>query len=284
MINLKKSKFHVHWNIVAGILLLIVAFFILVSDNEANSQDNFSSNTEAALAETNTVISTEEPVDNVYPEASVPKENNITEPESTENTATEPETTENPKDLINYDAKFPYLIRINRDENFAVVYGMDKDGHHSIPYKVFICSTGLNEADTPLGVFEMSDKYRWRQMVDGTYAQYAIRINGQIMLHSVPYLEPSNDTLEYWEYNKLGQPASLGCIRFRVAAIKWIYDNCKKGTRVNIYSNPGEVPPIETQKIKKLKKSNPKSHWDPTDPDKDNPWKKKKSNKKSKNK
>ncbi len=68
-------------------------------------------------------------------------------------------------------------------------------------------------------------------MVDNTYAQYAVRIQGQIMLHSVPYTSPESDALEYWEYNKLGNVASLGCVRFQVADIKWIYDNCPEGKK-----------------------------------------------------
>lgn len=263
MINLKINGKKVQWNIVAGIFLLIFAFFIIFTSNDNTAANNI----ETSSHETESMTT------------SAPEETSIEETTS-DSVPEETTTQQNVKDLINFDAKYPFMIRVNRAENFAVVYGMDKNGRHSIPYKAFICSTGLEEGDTPLGVFEISDKYRWRLMVDGTYAQYAIRIEGQIMLHSVPYLEPSPDTLEYWEYNKLGQPASLGCVRFRTSAIKWIYENCKAGTKVNIYSEPGEESPIPIKKIKKIKKSNPNSNWDPTDPDKDNPWKSKKSSSK----
>lgn len=182
--------------------------------------------------------------------------------------------TQSLKDLIDFTAKYPFQIVINRAENFAVAYGIDKDRHYSIPYKSFVCSTGKNPEDTPLGVFNISDKYRWRLMVDGTYAQYAMRINGEIMLHSVPYLSTSNDTLEYWEYNKLGKAASLGCIRFNAKSIKWIYDHCPSGAIVYVYDKPGEKPPIPLKKFKKIKKTSKYSGWDPTDTDKNNPWKK----------
>lgn len=270
MINLKINGKKVQWNIVAGIFLLIIAFFIIFTSNN-NDTNN--------IEETNST-------DISVTEETVSETTNETEESITENTTDEPATVQkNVKELINFDAEHPFMIRVNRDENFAVVYGTDQDGHHSIPYKAFICSTGLEAEYTPLGVFEISDKYRWRLMVDGTYAQYAIRIQGQIMLHSVPYTEPSPDTLEYWEYNKLGKPASLGCVRFRTAAIKWIYKHCSEGTKVNIYSKPGEECPIPLKKIKKIKKSNPNAGWDPTDPDKNNPWKlEKSSSKKKKNK
>ena len=179
------------------------------------------------------------------------------------------------KKLIDFSAEYPYMIRVNRAENFVTVYGMDFEGKHTIPYKTFWCSTGSEPEYTPLGQFEMTERYDWRIMVDGTYAQYAIRIYGAIMLHSIPYLTSEHDSLEYWEYNKLGQPASLGCIRLRAGDIKWIYDNCKDGTKVTIYSEPDEKPVIKLSKIKKIKKTYKNRDWDPTDPVKNNPWKKK---------
>lgn len=109
-------------------------------------------------------------------------------------------------------------------------------------------------------------------MVDNTYAQYAVRIQGQIMLHSVPYTSPESDALEYWEYNKLGNVASLGCVRFQVADIKWIYDNCPEGTKVKIYSKVNEEPVLPLPEMQKLNESDPRSSWDPSDPDENNPW------------
>ena len=86
-----------------------------------------------------------------------------------------------------YKDRLPYMITVNRDENFVTVYTLDKNGECTIPYKTFWCSTGLNPEDTPLGTYSIYQRYDWRLMVDGTYAQYAVRIYGQIMLHSVPY-------------------------------------------------------------------------------------------------
>lgn len=174
-----------------------------------------------------------------------------------------------------YKDRLPYMITVNRDENFVTVYTLDKNGECTIPYKTFWCSTGLNPEDTPLGTYSIYQRYDWRLMVDGTYAQYAVRIYGQIMLHSVPYTSDSHDSLEYWEYNKIGKPASLGCVRLQAGNIKWIYDNCPDGTIVTIYSQKGEKPLIKIKKIKKIKKKNKNRNWDPTDPQENNPWLKK---------
>ena len=101
----------------------------------------------------------------------------------------------NYKKLINLRLSIPFYIKVNKKENFAIVYGIDKKGKYSVPYKAFVCSTGRENDFTPNGTFTVSEKYRWRLMVDNTYAQYAVRIQGQIMLHSVPYTSPESDAL-----------------------------------------------------------------------------------------
>ncbi len=177
------------------------------------------------------------------------------------------------KHLINFDADFPYQIRVNRTQNYVIIYGIDKNGRYSIPYKGFMCSVGKDVKDTPTGSFKTSDYYPWRLMVDGSYAQYAIRINGSIMLHSIPYYSAHNDDLESEEYNKLGSNASLGCVRLNINGIKWIYDNCPKGTPVTVYDSDSEVPPVKIKKVKKIDLNDERANWDPTDPVAGNPWK-----------
>lgn len=176
------------------------------------------------------------------------------------------------KHLIDFDAEFPYQIRVNRTQNYVIIYGIDKNGRYSIPYKGFMCSVGKDVKDTPTGSFKTSDYYPWRLMVDGSYAQYAIRINGSIMLHSIPYYSANNDDLESEEYNKLGSNASLGCVRLNINGIKWIYDNCPKGTSVIVYDSDSEVPPVKIKKVKKLDLNDERANWDPTDPVEGNPW------------
>ena len=91
----------------------------------------------------------------------------------------------------------------------------------------------------------------------------------------MPYTEKYNKgSLEYWEYDKLGTNASLGCIRLTVKNAKWIYDNCKAGTKVTFYSdsNPG---PLGKPTESKISGNEQCRNWDPTDPDSANPWNKK---------
>lgn len=166
--------------------------------------------------------------------------------------------------------EFPYYIKINRQQNCITVYTKDENGEYTVPYKAIICSTGLYNA-TPSGIFHLSDKYRWRELHGGVYGQYASRITGGVLFHSVPYRRKSEDSLYPEKYNKLGQQASMGCVRLTVEDAKWIAENCPSGTTVEVYDDedPG---PLGKPEAMKIDTDNPNKGWDPTDPNEDNPW------------
>lgn len=166
--------------------------------------------------------------------------------------------------------EFPYYIKINRQQNVITVYEMDENGEYAEPVRAILCSTGLYNA-TPKGVFHLSNKYIWRELNGGVYGQYASRITGGVLFHSVPYASKNKSTLYWDKYNKLGQQASMGCVRLTVEDAKWIYDNCPSGTAVEVYDSedPG---PLGKPEAMKLDKDNANKGWDPTDPDENNPW------------
>ncbi len=181
----------------------------------------------------------------------------------------ESENEENPAEADKI-TEFPYYIKVNRLANCVTVYAKDEAGAYTIPVRAMICSVGLNN-NTPIGVFKTSTKYAWRALYGGVYGQYAFRIHGAILFHSVPYFSKSKDDLEYEEYNKLGEPASLGCVRLAVEDAKWLIDNCPSGTMVEIYDSedPG---PLGRPSSVRIPPESPYRGWDPTDPDPENPW------------
>lgn len=172
-----------------------------------------------------------------------------------------------------------YVIYVNKQLNCVTIYWTDSKGVE-IPVKTMICSCGKN-GRTPEGTYKTSDYYEWRNMIDGSWGKYAVRFNGMVLFHSVPYRTKSSDNLEWDQYNLLGTSASLGCVRLTVEDAKWIYDHCKKGTKVVVYSDDEVKGPWEIPKAQKINEYSSYRGWDPTDPDEDNPWnknKKKKSN------
>lgn len=165
-----------------------------------------------------------------------------------------------------------YLIRVDRTANCVTIYEKDESGAFAITVKHMICSVGTGE-ETPVGVFTISDQYRWRALFGGTYGQYASRITGNILFHSVPYQERSEDSLVPGAYNELGTKASQGCVRLTCADAKWIYENCAPGTVVEIFDGPAANLPEKPTALHIDPKS-PYCGWDPTDPSGANPWKK----------
>lgn len=164
----------------------------------------------------------------------------------------------------------PFLIRVNRKLNVVNVYSKDENGNYTVPFKAMVCSVGKNGA-TPTGTFKTSTKYEWHALYANTFGQYAYRINGPIMFHSVPYTAERSDALEAEEFNKLGEAASLGCVRLSVADAKWLVDNCPEGTTVEIFDS-NELGPFGKPGSIKIDLDSPNAGWDPTDPVANNPW------------
>lgn len=95
-----------------------------------------------------------------------------------------------------------FYIKVNHGANVVNVYTKDLNGNYTVAYKAFTCSTGT--ATPTSGTYNIDYKYRWLGLFGNVYGQYCTRIVGNILFHSVPYLEKGNPaSLEYWEYDKL---------------------------------------------------------------------------------
>lgn len=134
------------------------------------------------------------------------------------------------------------------------------------------CSTGT--ATPKSGTYKIPGRWNWGGLEGNVYGQYITVITGEILFHSVPYTERYNPaSLKHGEYDKLGKPASAGCVRLTVEDALWIHQNCQNGTQVEFYSStsPGPLGKPATKKISNAEGE--LKNWDPTDPDSSNPWK-----------
>ena len=200
-------------------------------------------------------------------------ENIVEENEVVENTVTE-EKSKNTSGTR-------YRLEVNCEQNVVNVYEKDENGEYKDCVKVMICSVGFATPTSGTYSLKKYGGWEWKGLQGDVFGQYATQITGNILFHSVPYTKKGdNSSLEYWEYDKLGTPASLGCIRLTVKNAKWIYDNCASGTKVYFYkdSNPG---PLGKPSERKISGDSEVNGWDPTDPDSDNPWKNYDSTKKN---
>ena len=157
-----------------------------------------------------------------------------------------------------------FQIQTNITRCTTTVYA--KDGVHgfTIPVRAWICSPGRVGHETPVGVWNLGEKYRYRSLFNNSFSQWAVRIQGNILFHTVPYAGyGNNNTLKAEEYNKLGEGASLGCIRMPCEGVKWIFDYCPSGkTQVVIFRSDAKGP-MDVSESEDI----PDWHtWDPTDP------------------
>ena len=170
---------------------------------------------------------------------------------------------------------FPYLIAVNRSASTVTVYTLDEEGRYTVPYMAMVCSAGKEgeDTETPMGFYATPVNYDWRLLAGPSYGQYATRIWDAYLFHSVPYYTQHKDDVEYDQFNELGSPASLGCVRLMVNDVKWIYDNCEIGTRVIVYDDPDDPGPMgKPGTIYTDPADETLRGWDPTDPDPENPW------------
>lgn len=123
-----------------------------------------------------------------------------------------------------------YALVFNHQDQKLKIY---KDGQLE---KEAIASSGLWDHFTPRGVFQIESDRRGKAFYTPRHEQggkYWVGFKGVYLFHSIPTDEKGNFIDE--EAEKLGQPASHGCIRLPVDVAKYIYDNVPEKSRVIIY-------------------------------------------------
>lgn len=250
--------------------------YALVGDADNYIFSQYREDEEALEQSSENVVETTEDWEVFVDDSEIPLSGgSVEEVEGTESTQVQQESTQAQQESTEDAAEieedpFPYYLKINRQQNVVTVYEKDENGDYTVPVKAILCSTGLYNA-TPKGTFQLSSKYIWRELNGGVYGQYASRITGGVLFHSVPYASKNKATLSVSKYNKLGQQASMGCVRLTVEDAKWIYDNCPSGTYVEVYDSEDPGPLGKPESLK-LDADSPNKGWDPTDPDERNPW------------
>jgi lipoprotein-anchoring transpeptidase ErfK/SrfK len=131
-------------------------------------------------------------------------------------------------DNIDFSNSADFRIEVDLSRQKVLIYYKDK------LLKEWICSGGIEEKPTPKGEFKTTEKgeYFWNPRYNmGGY--YWIRFYKDYLFHSVPFDKNNNMIQE--EYNKLGTPASHGCIRLEVENARWLYEKLPPGVKVIIY-------------------------------------------------
>lgn len=269
---LKKRKIFI-----AICILLLILLGILICFGSKNKKIETSAQ---PMEEEEFVVENpdEEDINNIeeIPENTIDEniENNVTNEKNNTNNSSNASTKNN---------AMPYYIKVNCGAQVVTIYKKDANGDYTVPVKAMICSTGT--ATPKSGVYSIPGRWTWGALFGNVYGQYCVKITGNILFHSVPYLRwGDNSSLEYWEYDKLGTAASAGCVRLKVEDVKWIFDNCANGTKVEFYSSSDPGPSGKPSAKKISSYPDYLRNWDPTDPNPNNPWRNYKENKNTNNK
>ncbi|MCI5500462.1 MAG: L,D-transpeptidase [Lachnospiraceae bacterium] len=177
-------------------------------------------------------------------------------------------------------------IEINRAACVVNIYAYDsKKKKYIIPVKTCTVSVGrdvksnssaaslnISSSFTPIGTYSIcsngtASKYSVKPMHEPNgstvYARWTSHIVGNVYFHSIAVGSNSHYALRAKDYNKLGSPASAGCVRMTVADAKWIYDHAAVGTKVKISVGKSSKPgPLGKNKAIKISSS---IKYDPTD-------------------
>jgi lipoprotein-anchoring transpeptidase ErfK/SrfK len=129
---------------------------------------------------------------------------------------------------IDFNNSESFKIDVNLGSQVVRIY------YNDYLIREMVCSGGAEETPTPPGEFTTSQKieYAWVDRFE-MGAFYWIRFYGSYLFHSVPFDKNKNIIEE--EFEKLGIPASHGCIRLALEDAKWLYDKLPLGVKVYIH-------------------------------------------------
>ena len=129
-------------------------------------------------------------------------------------------------------------IDFSNSDNFRIEVDLKKQRvfvyYKGEVIKEMKCSAGADGSPTPTGEFTTSQKikYDWVDRFD-MGAFYWVRFYKSYLFHSIPFDKDGNMKVE--ELEKLGCPASHGCVRLELEEAKWLYEKLPLGVKVWIY-------------------------------------------------
>lgn len=158
-------------------------------------------------------------------------------------------------------------IEIDLTNQIATVYGVYSDGSSKPIMSEWVSTAGKGHT-TPTGSFKIQGasggrkaKLRTAKMSSGkAYAEFLCRFHGGKCMHTVPYKErQTTGHVSKTEFNKLGRPASAGCVRMPWKLAHYIYETCPVGTPVKVFKGKSGTYPMG-----KPKKYTATTNVDPT--------------------
>ena len=176
--------------------------------------------------------------------------------------------------------KGKYKVRVNKTKNVVIVYEKGDDGKYQKSVKVMSAIVGRDiRVNTE---YNIGDRWLWIKNQNGNYSKFVTQVSGNVVFESIAYKKKGDlSSLNYVEFDNLGNSIDGSFIKLQYADAQWIFDNLDYDTIVEFYES-GDLNGVNVPEVKKISLENDKKNWDPTYTGSESPWNKVKNDGKKK--
>ena len=176
--------------------------------------------------------------------------------------------------------KGKYKVRVNKTKNVVIVYEKGDDGKYQKSVKVMSAIVGRDiRVNTE---YNIGDRWLWIKNQNGNYSKFVTQVSGNVVFESIAYKKKGDlSSLNYVEFDNLGNSIDGSFIKLQYADAQWIFDNLDYDTIVEFYESE-DLNGVNVPEVKKISLENDKKNGDPTYTGSESPWNKVKNDGKKK--
>ena len=173
-----------------------------------------------------------------------------------------------------------YKVRVNKAKNVVIVYEKGDDGKYEKSVRVMNAVVGRdikNDAS-----YNISNRWLWIKNPNGSFSKFVTQVAGNVVFESIGYKRKGDlSSLNYIEFDNLGNSIDGSFIKLQYADAQWIFDNLDYDTVVEFYESD-DLNGVNVPEVKKISLESDKKNWDPTYNGSESPWNKVKNDGKKK--
>ena len=173
-----------------------------------------------------------------------------------------------------------YKVRVNKAKNVVIVYEKGDDGKYEKSVRAMNAVVGRdikNDAS-----YNISNRWLWIKNPNGSFSKFVTQVAGNVVFESIGYKRKEDlSSLNYIEFDNLGNSIDGSFIKLQYADAQWIFDNLDYDTVVEFYESD-DLNGVNVPEVKKISLENDKKNWDPTYNGSESPWNKVKNDGKKK--
>lgn len=173
-----------------------------------------------------------------------------------------------------------YKVRVNKVKNVVIVYEKGDDGKYEKSVRVMNAVVGRdikNDAS-----YNISNRWLWIKNPNGSFSKFVTQVAGNVVFESIGYKRKEDlSSLNYIEFDNLGNSIDGSFIKLQYADAQWIFDNLDYDTVVEFYESD-DLNGVNVPEVKKISLESDKKNWDPTYNGSESPWNKVKNDGKKK--